>query len=242
MIVTEYRTRLKDKQNLGGDTTAFYFEKPYGFSFQAGQYVDITLINPPATDPDGNTRSFSIASAPSEKHLMIVTRIRDTAFKHALRDLPYGTEVEVDGPFGSFALHRNPAKPAIFLAGGIGAAPFLSMILSAASEGLHHQLYLFYSSPEPQDAVFLNRLHALEKKTLNFRFIPTMTGLDKSHLAWSGETGCIGPEMLSKYLPRLQGPLYYMAGSAGFVAATMKMLRFAGVDERDVFREDFVGY
>lgn len=242
MIVTEYRTRLKDKQSLGGDTTAFYFEKPNCFTFTAGQYVDITLINPPATDSDGNTRSFSIASRPSAKHLMIVTRARDTAFKHVLCDLPYGTEVEVDGPFGAFALHRSPSKPAIFLAEGVGVAPFSSMILNAADEGLHHQLYLFYSNPYPQDAAFLKCLNELEKKTLNFRFVPTMTELDKSHPLWTGETGSICPEMLSKYLRRLQGPIYYVAGSPGFVRATLKMLQFAGVDENDIRREDFVGY
>jgi ferredoxin-NADP reductase len=242
MIAAAYRTRLKDKQHLGGDTTAFYFEKPHGFEFTAGQYVDITLINPPQTDPDGNTRSFSIASAPSEDHILLVTRIRDTAFKRTLRDLPYATEVEVDGPFGSFALHRHSAKPAIFLAGGIGAAPFSSMIVNAASEGLHHQLCLFYSSPHPQDAAFLKRLHELEKKTLNFRFVPTMTELGRLHLAWTGETGFICPEMLSKYLPKLQGPIYYLAGSPRFVADMLTMLKYAGVDENDVRREEFVGY
>jgi ferredoxin-NADP reductase len=242
MIATAYRTRLKDKQHLGGDTTAFYFEKPPGFEFTAGQYADITLINPPQTDPDGNTRSFSIASAPSEEHILVVTRMRDTAFKRTLQDLPYSTEVEVDGPFGSFALHRHSAKSAIFLAGGIGVAPFSSMIRSAASEGLHHQLYLFYSSPHPQDAPFLNGLRKLERKALNFRFIPTMTEMSKSPQLWTGETGCICPEMLSKYLPRLQGPIYYLAGSPSFVADVLKMLRFAGVDESDVRCEDFVGY
>jgi ferredoxin-NADP reductase len=241
MIATEYRMRLKDKLHLGGDTTAFYFEKPPGFEFTAGQYVDITLINPPQTDPDGNTRSFSIASAPSEEHILVVTRIRNSAFKRTLQDLPCATEVEMDGPFGSFALHRQPAKPAIFLAGGIGVAPFSSMILSAAIASLHHQLYLFYSNPHPQDAAFLNGLRKLERKILNFRLIPTMTEMSKPQL-WAGETGCICPEMLSRYLPRLQGPTYYLAGSPCFVANMSTMLKCAGIDESDMRCEDFVGY
>jgi ferredoxin-NADP reductase len=242
MIVTEYKARLKDKQRLGGDTTAFYFEKPPGFEFNAGQYVDITLINPPETDPDGNIRSFSIASSPSEDHLLIVTRVRDSAFKRALHDLPYGTEVEMEGPFGSFILHAHPAKPAIFLAGGIGIAPFSSMIFSAASEGLPFHLYLFYSSPRPEDMAFLGALQKLEKKTLNFRFIPTMTEMGKSHRLWNGETGFICSEMLSKYLPRLLGPIYYLAGSPRFVADMLKLLKRAGVDKNDVRCEEFVGY
>jgi|SRR6476660_2682908 ferredoxin-NADP reductase len=242
MIVTEYRARLKDKQRLGGDTTAFYFERPPGFEFNAGQYVDITLINPPVTDPDGNIRSFSIASSPLEDHLLIVTQVRDSAFKRALQDLPYGMEVEMEGPFGSFILHARPEKPAIFLAGGIGIAPFCSMILSAASKALPYHLYLFYSSPRPEDMAFLRALQELEKKTLNFRFIPTMTEMGKSHRLWTGETGFIASEMLSKYLPRLLGPIYYLAGPPRFVAGMLKMLKCAGVDENDIRCEEFVGY
>jgi ferredoxin-NADP reductase len=242
MIVTEYRMRLKNKQDLGGGKTAFYFEKPPGFEFKAGQYVDITLINPPQTDPDGDIRSFSIASEPSEEHLLIVTRVRDTAFKRALQDLPYGTEVEVEGPFGRFTLPTHPTKPAIFLAGGIGIAPFSSMILSAAREGFSRDLYLFYSNPRPEDTAFLQRFQELEKKNASFRFVPTMTETGKTHHSWTGETGLICSEMLLRYVPRLQGPIYYLAGSPGFVAAMQKMLKGAGVGENDVRCEEFVGY
>src|SRR2546429_5184007 len=55
---------------------AFHLEKPAGFQFKAGQYVDISLINPPETDSQGIVRSFSIASAPYENELLVVTRMR----------------------------------------------------------------------------------------------------------------------------------------------------------------------
>ena len=99
LIATEYKTRLKHKEKCGEGAMAFYFEKPPGFEFEAGQYIDLTLINPTETDPDGNIRSFSLASAPADEHLLIVTRIRDTAFKRSLQQLPIHSEVEMDGPF-----------------------------------------------------------------------------------------------------------------------------------------------
>lgn len=241
MISTEYKTRLKHKQECSDGAMAFYFEKPDGFEFQAGQYVDITLINPSEIDAEGSIRSFSLASSPADGHLLIVTRIRDTAFKRVLQNLPVYTEVELEGPFGSFTLHKDPSKAAVFLAGGIGIAPFSSMILNAEKEGLQHQFYLFYANQRLESAAFLKHLQELEKKALNFRFIPTMTGNGGTHL-WSGETGFIGPEMLSRYLPKLQGPIYYLAGSPRHVEAMRKMLEFSGVDAGDVRSEDFVGY
>jgi ferredoxin-NADP reductase len=61
-------------------TVAFHFERPADFQFKAGQYMNVTLIDPPETDAEGNTRSFSIASAPFETDLTVATRMRDTAF------------------------------------------------------------------------------------------------------------------------------------------------------------------
>jgi ferredoxin-NADP reductase len=242
MIAIEYCTRLKDKQHLGGDTTAFYFARPPGFEFHAGQYIDITLINPPEIDLDGSIRSFSIASSPSEEHLLIVTRIRDTAFKRVLQDLPYDAEIALDGPYGSFTLHANSYRPAVFMAGGIGITPFLSMVCSAGRKKLARNSYLFYSNPFPEEAAFLNTLQDLEKNSLSFRFVPTMTAMDESYESWSGETGSIGPEMLSKHLPSLQGPIYYLAGTPRFVADMLRMLKVAGVDKEDVRCEEFIGY
>jgi len=240
MIATEYKTRLKHKEKCGDGAVTFYFDKPPGFQFEAGQYVDLTLIDPPETDPDGSIRSFSLASAPADEHLQIVTRIRDTAFKRSLQQLPIHTEVELDGPFGSFTLHANRSKPAIFLAGGIGIAPFSSMIRHATRNPETH-LYLFYSNHCPASAAFLESLQELEKKTLNFRFIPTMTAKDSLRQPWKGETGSISKEMLSKYLPRLPGAICYVAGSPHFVDAMLKLLTFTGVGE-EVRCEQFVGY
>ena len=74
-----YRTILLRKEEIAEGTMAFHFEKPAGFTFKAGQFGDFTLINPVETDTEGNTRGFSLASAPYEGDLMFATRMRDTA-------------------------------------------------------------------------------------------------------------------------------------------------------------------
>src|SRR5579864_900372 len=242
VLTTTYKAQLKEKEYVADGTMAFYFEKPAGFQFRPGQYLDVTLINPPETDAEGNIRSFSIASSPAEANLMLATRMRDTAFKRVLRALPFHAEVQVEGPMGSFTLHKNALKPAVFLAGGIGITPFSSILRQAASDKLAQQLYLFYSNRRPEDTAFLKILQELEKENPNFHFIPTMTEMDKSHHPWSGETGSINKGMLTKYLPSLQGPIYYSAGPPKMVAAMQEMLKTAGVDEDDTRSEEFGGY
>ena len=69
-----------------------------------------------------------------------------------------------------------------------------------------------------------------------------MTGMDKSHRAWKGETGFINKDMLTKHLSSLQGPIYNLAGPPAMVAAMRRMLIEAGVDEDDIHTEEFAGY
>jgi len=68
--------------------------------------VDVALINPPETDKKGNKRDFSLCSAPYEENLEITTCLRDSAFKRVFQKAPIGTELDMEGPFGSFTLHN----------------------------------------------------------------------------------------------------------------------------------------
>src|SRR5215831_19925330 len=131
-VTTIATTSLRTREMVAEGTMAFHFDRPAGFEFVPGQTMDITLNNPPETDAEGNVRTFSIASAPGDPGLMITTRLRDTAFKRVLQSIALPAEVKLDGPHGSFMLHKNTAKPAVFLAGGIGITPFFSIIQQAA--------------------------------------------------------------------------------------------------------------
>jgi ferredoxin-NADP reductase len=235
-------SKLLLREEIAEGTMAFHFEKPSGFHCKPGQSADVTLFDPPETDDEGNIRTFSIASPPFENELVFATRMRDTAFKRSLKNVPLGTEVQIAPAVGSFTLHKNPAKPAVFLAGGIGITPFLSMVRQADRDRLSQALYLFYSNRCPEDAAFLSTLQALEKTNPNFRLICTMTEMAKSKKEWKGETGFIIKEMLTRYLSHLQGPIYYTAGPPALVTAMRQMLTASGVDEDDIRAEEFAGY
>lgn len=241
-VGTISKVALVSKIEVAEGTLVFSVEKPAGFSFKAGQAAELSLVDPPETDDEGNFRTFSIVSAPSEATLTFATRLRDTAFKRVLRGLPLGAPVGLDGPFGSFTLHANRAKRAVFLAGGIGITPFESMIRDATERADSRSLYLFYSNRRPEDSAFLDDLAAVGARNRQFHLIATMTEMEKSGVAWDGERGFIDAAMLRRHLPALNGPIYYIAGPPAMVAAMRDMLVKAEVDEDDIRTEDFGGY
>ena len=237
-----YKTRLQRREEIADGTMAFHFEKPGGFAFKAGQFGDFTLTNPGETDAEGNTRGFSLASAPFEGDLMFATRMRDTAFKRVLRTMETGTEISLDAPYGSFTLHNNVRIPAVFLTGGIGVTPVRSIVLQAAHDNLLHKIFLFDSNRRPEDSAFLDELIEAHEKNPNYTFIGTMTEMEKTDRRWDGETGYINKAMLDKHVGDLRLPIYYLAGPASMVTAMRKMLNEAGVDDDNIRTEEFSGY
>lgn len=237
-----FTSKLKSRHEIAEGTMAFHFEKPAGFTFKPGQYVDITLLDPPETDSEGNIRSLSIASGPHDETLMVATRMRDTAFKRVLKTMPLGTQVKIEGPLGSFTLHNNTSRPAVLLAGGIGITPFRSMLVHAARKGLAHRISLLYSNRRPEDSAFLQELQKIGSENANYQIIGVMTKMEKSKRPWTGEIGLIDKAMLTRSIPDVAAPIYYVAGPPAMVAAMKGTLAGAGVNEDDIRSEDFAGY
>jgi ferredoxin-NADP reductase len=237
-----YRVSLQANKAVCAGTTAFYFEKPKGFEFEAGQFADFTLLTPPGSDLRGNTRTLSIASAPYEKNLMVAMRLRATAFKRTLNSLPVGAELLLQGPYGWMTLPRNGARPAVLLAGGIGVTPFRSLIWNAAESLSPRRILLFYSVRVPEEAAFLEELQEMERYNERYMLICTVTQPEKVRAPWQGETGRISIEMLSKWIPDLSVPIYYIAGPPGMVTGVRQMLIGSGISEEDIRAEEFAGY
>jgi ferredoxin-NADP reductase len=168
--------------------------------------------------------------------------MRDTAFKRVLKAMPAGGRVSLRGPAGLFTLDPADARPAVFLAGGIGVTPFLSMLREAAYSGLARELRLFYSNRRPEDAAFLEELAALPERNPRCRFVGTMVEMEKSGRPWRGETGFLDRVMLERHLKDLAANVYYVAGPPGLVEAMQKMLTGAGVEEEAIHTDEFFGY
>jgi ferredoxin-NADP reductase len=240
--MAEYQMTLVDRQRIARDTMAFCFDaNGANFEFRAGQHADFVFTHPCEGSENDNSRTFSLASSPHDKRpVMIAMRMRKTAFKNALKAAALGTKFIVSHPRGSFTLHRDVTRPAVFLAGGIGITPIRSILQWATQEHLPHKLYLFYSNREADDAAFIEEFESMTVQNPNFTLIPTVTG--HRTLAWPYEKGHINRHMLTQYLPRLEGPIYYTAGPSGMVTAMTELLNSSGVSDHDMKTEEFGDY
>jgi ferredoxin-NADP reductase len=229
-------------EEVAEGTMTFRFARPASFDFQAGQSINLELVDPPETDTKGNRRTFSVASAPFDDEIMIATRMRDTAFKRVLKRMRADTKVRVRGPNGRFTLDPADPRPAVLVAGGIGITPFLSIVRQAEKDALRKKICLVYSNRRPEDAAFLPELISLEGKNPNYRFFGTMTEMEKSAMPWKGERGFLDRAMLERALGDLAAPTYYLAGPPGMVEALKKMVLEAGVPQDRIRTDEFFGY
>ncbi len=146
------------------DTTIRFAMSAAPLGFLAGQYVNILV---PGTD---QKRSYSFSSAPGASELEFLVRdIPQGRMSSFLRDAAPGTAMEFTGPSGSFYL-RDIKRPALFLAGGTGLAPFLSMLGRIAAMGTSHPIHMVYGVTNEADLVEVDRLEAYAAAIPGFTF------------------------------------------------------------------------
>jgi len=221
--MSTYDVKLLSRHEIADGTMEFHFTRPDGFDFKAGQAIELVLPEP------AGGHAFSLVNAPSEGELVVATRMRDSAYKRALRALPIGACVKVDGPFGSLTLHRNPSRAAVFIAGGIGITPFMSIVRNAVEECLKHPMALVYSNRRARDAAYLDELRSIG----NLRLVATMT---------EEGGGFVDAAMIRRVAEALPAPIFYVAGPPAMVEAMKAVLEKAGVEDTDVRSEEFFGY
>jgi ferredoxin-NADP reductase len=235
-----HEVTLQSRESVAEGTQAFHFTRPEGFNFKPGQAIDLILPSLEGSNPDAAKHAFSIVNAPGEPGLTIATRMRPSAFKRALGELKPGDKAKVDGPFGSLTLHKDATRDALFIAGGIGITPFMSIVRHAASGNDARRRVLIYSNHRPEDAAFLGELES--SAGAGFRLVPTMTAMHRSASQWAGESRRMDAAMVKKAIEGLNRPIAYLAGPPDMVAAAKEVLVAAGIDEDDIRAEEFFGY
>jgi ferredoxin-NADP reductase len=235
------RARVFEKREVAKGTLLVLFDLlGEEVEFTPGQYFFVTLLDPPYDDERGPRRHFSVVTSPNERGTLgFCTRLRDSAFKRSLVELPIGAEVEVEEPKGNFLLPEDTTQDYVFLAGGIGITVFRSMLRYIAEEDLPYRVTLIYSNRDRDSTPFLDELSQLEQAKTNFQLVLTMT----EDPSWSEETRRIGPELLRDHLAEdLSFYTYLVAGPPAMVNAVVEMLHNAHVPEERVSADRFSGY
>ncbi|HEX6533381.1 MAG TPA: FAD-dependent oxidoreductase [Gemmatimonadaceae bacterium] len=236
------RSRLLGRELVAAGTIACRLERPAHFTFRAGQYIDVTLDRPRFDDAQGPTRSLSLASAPGDPDLVVLARVRDTAFKRSLAEMPLGAPLLIDGPGDDLSLDRDGGRPLVLVAGGVGIAPFRSLLREADGRSEPLSATLFYSNRRPEDAAYLEEMYELAHRLRGLQLVPTMTRACESRRGWKGETMRLGTSLFERWLPALLGPRYYVVGSTLLIAGLCQELERAGIPGADIRVEMYTGY
>jgi ferredoxin-NADP reductase len=214
--------------------------------YSAGQYAFFKLDGV-SGDAKGPVRHFSIASSPTERDLLISTRIRDTPYKQKLASLEEGTKIQAWGPQGEFVLHGDHSKPAVFLSGGIGVTPFRSMIKYATDKGLPLKIVMFDSNRNEINILYKKEFDEWAAKNKNLKIIYTLTeeGEPKSGSSeWKGERGRIDKSMMAKHVDGkdLENSMFYICGPPGMIKAMRGILQDFQIPKERIRVEEFTGY
>lgn len=240
--MADYEVRLLRQEHVAEDTLAVYFSKPDGYTYRAGQAARFVIARPVAPNGCDLSHIFSFASAPQATELMIATRVRDSPFKRSLRSAPPGTVFYIGDAGGALVLPRDAGRPLVFLAGGIGITPFLSMLSSLTPDASQRGIFLFYANHCAARAAFLPELRTLATRLPNFRLVATTSDTVGPALTEPGARGGIRRELLARYLPDLANPLYYVAGPPAMTTAMIELLEDGGVPDASIRSAEFYGY
>jgi len=246
-----YPSRLIEKLPQVADVVSFRFERPEGYRFQAGQWLVVTFAGPDPAEP--YEHHFSHSDAPSAPWVEFTTRLRESEFKNALSALPVGSDVQLEGPYGSFVMPPDVERAA-FLAGGIGITCVRSILrwvadlhasAGGAAEGgeqarlaLRDIVLLFANRSE--DAIpFLAELDELAESLPGLRVVHVLSQPGKG---WRGYRGHLDQEILAAELPDPGSWHYFVSGPPSFDLAMQEVLVGWGIDAGRTKMERFEGY
>ena len=238
----KYDTRFLGREMVGSEIMFFRVKKPGEFKFLAGQFCFVIVPDIGFQDERGLRRPFSIASSPLEEDLLFVMKTSDSALKRTMSGISPGTLVVVESPVGNLTLPNETNVPLVFIAGGVGIAPFRSLIRYAVDANTGHAITLFYSSQIPEETPFLGEMQHIPKKYPRVAVIVTMTRAGEAQANWSGFTSRINPEMIKDGCRSWESAIYYIVGPPPMANGMKQMLQGMNIPPARIKMELFTGY
>jgi benzoate/toluate 1,2-dioxygenase reductase component len=224
-----YKARVAVVERLSETTLAFTLEGAGAVGFLPGQFVNLGV---PGT---GEARSYSFASAPGDESLAFLIRdILGGKMSGFIREAQPGAAVEFTGPSGSFYL-RGVTRPVLFLAGGTGLAPFLSMLRQMAAKGTGGQpVHLVYGVTRDADLVEVATLEALAAELPGFTFVTVVADEASGHARRGYVTDHLEAGQLN------DGEIdVYLCGPPPMVDAVRAWLKAQGIEPAAFHTEKF---
>ena len=233
--VLKMPTRVMSIQRPAADVAVLKLQLPANQSFQyhAGQYVEFILR-------DGARRSYSMASAPElaqgvmELHIRHMPGGRFT--DHVFGAMKEKEILRMEGPFGTFFLREDSARPVVMLASGTGFAPIKALIEHMEAKGLTRPTVLYWGARRAADLYLRDWADAAAARLPWLRFVPVLSEPDAD---WSGRTGFVHQAVMAD-LPDLSGHQVYACGAPVMVQSAQRdFVAACGLPEEEFFADAF---
>ena len=226
------KATLVNKKPETSDVTTYQFQTEQPVQWQAGQFIEYHLPHQSADDR-GESRYFTVSSAPHEDHIQITTRLNhehSSTFKAVLDELKEGDQIEISEPMGEFVINE-PEAGYVFISGGIGVTPFRSILLDLAHKGQPINVALLYASRN-QEIVFNQELEELAAQHPSLT-IQHFIGDQRIELS-----------DITKAAERFEGQkvYFYISGPKPMVGSYKQQLKDAGYQPDQIMTDYFPGY
>jgi ferredoxin-NADP reductase len=233
------KMRLKVREILDEtpSTKTFRFERVDRSlpPFRAGQYVNLFM------DVDGvlTSRPYSISSSPESKFLDLTIQQKPGGFvtRYLLSELKVGDELQSTGPKGHF--YHEPlidGRDLVFLAGGSGITPFMSMIRSLLQQKDAPEIHLLYGSRTPEDVIFGEELASLVEAHSNLDYTLVISDPPEGY---SGVRGFLDASLIREQIGDVQGKTFYICGPNVMYGFCLDELAELGVPRHRIRREAY---
>ena len=228
-----------ESSTIDGDVLHLSLKSKYSnhqLEFEPGQYICLSYKRMGRKSP---FRCFSLTNVPGNNTFNLGIKMGGN-FTNSLSKLPRGTEVEVLGPYGEFIVDKDLDEFLVFIAGGIGITPFMSIIRTLLATKDKIPIMLLYSATTSSSMPFINELIELSKKYPNFKLIPFISKKEDKPLDITVVNGRIEKSHIEKIVKKdYLTNTYFICGPKLFTEKMISNLESLGISEERIVTESF---
>ena len=230
-----FETAVQEVISRAYDVKSFRFPRPEGFTYEAGQFIMVTI----RSGDNKLTKPLSISSSPTEKdHIEFTKKLTGHEFSNVLEALGIGGWAEINGPYGTFTLEGESDRLCM-LSGGVGITPLRSICKYCTDTKSDVNIVLIFGNRSETNIVFGEDFEQMQGQNRNLRVILT---LDEPSEDWRGETGIIDTDMIKMNVPDYFDRKFYICGPPGMVQAIASLLKSLNLPTNQIKIENFAGY
>ncbi len=233
MDIIDSEAVVEDVRDVASDskTIRLRLTEVDAFPFEAGQFVMVRM------NEDRIAKAYSISSAPHETGYIEITVRATGEFSGMLCSLRGGETLRIKGPYGRMVLPEGHDGPFVFVAGGSGIAPFLSILSTIREKKLPNPTHLFYSVKVPEQFIAYDTLRAWATgENMHFRF--SITQPDAAE-GWTGRTGRFSVDQLKEEVSGFQDSQFFLCGPPSMVMDMKAALIDEGIARERIANEQW---